>query len=135
MSVLENVFLLWWTVFVSDQKIRTVHARTQIVLPGVQATIQSETGKRWVERVLSITAQLDWIDNVFQYGFAWQTFGVLREGKTSLGSQCPIHFGHLPKNPWRIPSGMRSCITIKKDRLRLDVSAVLHGCFYHQFLW
>ena len=98
MSILENVFLLWWTVSVSDQKTRTVHARIQIVLPGVQATIQSETGKRWVERVLSITAQVDWIDN-FQYGFAWQTFGVLREGKTSLCSQCPIQFGHLLRTP------------------------------------
>lgn len=69
----------------------------QIVLPGVQATIQSETGKRWVE-VLSITAQLDWIDNVFQYGFAWQTFGVLREEK----QVCVLNvnsFWPLAKNP------------------------------------
>lgn len=40
----------------------------------------------------------------FQYGFAWQTFGVLREGKTSLCSQCQIHFGHLPKTPLENPN-------------------------------
>lgn len=40
----------------------------------------------------------------FQYGFAWQTFGVLREGKTNLCSQCQIHFGHLPKTPLENPN-------------------------------